>query len=101
MSDSVDGEVDYKESYFKALEENEVIGNAASNLLEENNGLRMALEAELFSGEEFSALLDLLMVVDPWPKQVNRNVIKNMANDEAIRLGYWDWIDAYHNFERK
>jgi hypothetical protein len=100
MSDSVDGEVDYKESYFKVLEENEVIGNAANNLLEENNGLRMALEAEIKSGEEFAALLDLLMVVDPWPEQVNRDAIKGMADSEAARLGYKDWLDAYHNFER-
>lgn len=45
---------------------------------------------------EFRALLDLMVVSDPFPTDVNRDVIENLLDREAIARGHTNWVDAYH-----
>ncbi len=49
---------------------------------------------------EFRAFLDLLMCSDPWPVKdgcgANQQILINFANQESIKQGYIDWLDAYH-----
>jgi len=50
-----------------------------------------------FSAQEFSVLLKLLMVADPWPlSEVDRDTIVEMMNEEAKSRNYDDWVHAYH-----
>ena len=59
------------------------------------------LEVEM-SKHEFRAFLDLLMCSDPWPVSdgcgANEKILINFANEESIKQGHIDWIDAYHRF---
>ena len=50
------------------------------------------------TNRQYRAFLDLLMVADPWPveDEENHQIMIDMANDEAEKRGYTDWIDAYH-----
>ena len=56
--------------------------------------------------EQFRALLDLFICADPWPvPKINgkvpdnsHEVIEELLNEEARKVGYSDWVDAYHNF---
>lgn len=48
----------------------------------------------------FKEFLDLLMVLDPWPKELSKEseqLLKTWADSEAIGKGYTNWIDAYHD----
>lgn len=52
-----------------------------------------------FSAQEFGALMNLMMVSDPYPNaSVEETRLKDMLNEEARVRGYDDWIDAYHAF---
>ena len=46
--------------------------------------------------EEFRALLDLLMVSDPWPLTSGRGALEAFADRIAVARGYADWVEAYH-----
>lgn len=47
---------------------------------------------------EYRALLDALMVSDPWPDKCFE-VLEAYANVMAVHLGYQDWIVAYHELK--
>lgn len=42
----------------------------------------------------FRELLNLLMCADPAPCGVDQ--LKGFANEQSQRLGYADWIEAFH-----
>lgn len=44
------------------------------------------------------ALLDALMVSDPWPDPCFQ-VLEGYANEASQWYGYEDWIDAYHKLK--
>ena len=45
---------------------------------------------------EFRALLDLLMVSDPWPlDKAGEVILKAFADKEAKKRGFDNWIEAY------
>ena len=49
------------------------------------------------SAQEFGALLELVMVSDPWPtEQLDEQRIKEMLNEEAQSRNYEGWVEAYH-----
>ena len=50
---------------------------------------------------QFKALLDLLMVSDPWPldEQAHRALLA-YANAESGKRGYDGWIHAFHEIDR-
>lgn len=50
--------------------------------------------------EEYAAFLRLLMCSDPWPVDDAGTLVtlNGLANKEAVRRGYADWIDAYHRW---
>lgn len=48
--------------------------------------------------KEFRALLDALMVSDPWPDKCF-NILEDYANKVSTYYGYSDWIEAYHKLE--
>lgn len=46
---------------------------------------------------QFRALLNLMMVSDPWPLSgTDSFLLETLATDEARRRNYKDWIEAYH-----
>lgn len=47
---------------------------------------------------EFRALLDMLMVSDPWPEPCF-TVLEEYANKVGKIYGFKNWIDAYHEFK--
>ncbi len=50
----------------------------------------------------YRAILDLLMCSDPYPVPddgVGQEILIALANDEAKKRGYGDWVVAYHEFE--
>jgi len=49
----------------------------------------------------FRALLDLLMVSDPWPLQdsESQKLLDDFADSESRARGYDGWVVAYHKFE--
>jgi len=49
---------------------------------------------------QFRALLDLMMVCDPWPLEDNgsRNELLRLLTNEAKKRGYDDSLAAYHAF---
>lgn len=48
---------------------------------------------------QFRVLLDLMMVIDPWPlSDVDHRVFIQLLRNEAKAIGYDDEIAAYHNF---
>ena len=52
-----------------------------------------------FSASEYSALMNLMMVSDPWPTtEIQKRTITDLLNEEAKRRNYDDWIEAYHAF---
>jgi len=52
-----------------------------------------------FSDFEFRTLLDLYMVVDPWPlTDLHEWQFRKMLETEAKRRGFRNWVQAYHNF---
>lgn len=50
--------------------------------------------------KEFRAFMDLLMCSDPWPvdDKNNQAIIEALADKEAKRRQFGDWITAYHMF---
>lgn len=47
--------------------------------------------------KEFSVLCSLIIVSDPWPLSMEDKVILEcFADTEASRLGFDNWIEAYH-----
>jgi len=50
---------------------------------------------------EFRIFMDLLMVSDPWPLVSGKDEMDELADKEAMRRGFDDWIDAYHRHEPK
>ena len=46
---------------------------------------------------EYRAFLDLLMCSDPYPCQ-GEEILKNLADHEARKRDFEDWIAAYHFF---
>ncbi len=55
------------------------------------------------SDNEFKAFMTLLMCSDPWPvpdqgEGDGEAVLKELAEQEAVKRGYTDWISAYHHF---
>lgn len=49
------------------------------------------------SAQEFSVLLRLLMVSDPWPLgEIDRDRLVEMMNEESRSRNYDDWVHAYH-----
>ena len=57
------------------------------------------------NNREFSEFVKLLMCCDPWPvkhengtrSHDNEVTIKAWADNEARRLGFDNWIDAYYS----
>lgn len=49
---------------------------------------------------EFRALMNLLMCSDPWPTAnwEDEEHLKGLANYEAAKRGFENWIIAYHDF---
>ena len=51
---------------------------------------------------EFRALLNLMMVSDPWPLSKEENdILEHMLDTEARVRGYDGWIVAYHEMPRR
>lgn len=60
-------------------------------------------EVSLLTGNEFRALLDLVMCSDPWPIKgmagaAAQTTLKELLNREAKRRGCISWVEAYHRF---
>lgn len=51
------------------------------------------------SNHVFRALLDLVMVSDPWPLVYGNDLICALLDEEARKRGFDDWIHAYHKME--
>jgi hypothetical protein len=52
------------------------------------------------SNEEFRALLDLMMVSDPWPLNVPEyEALEGLFARESDARGFASWIVAYHELE--
>lgn len=50
------------------------------------------------SEREFRILLNWFMVSDPWPlSKEDNDEIRSMLDEESVRRGFSDWVDAYHN----
>lgn len=48
--------------------------------------------------QQFEALLDLMMCSDPWPLQDEaRESLIGLANSEAKKRHYDDWVDAFNS----
>lgn len=46
---------------------------------------------------QFKCFLEWLMCSDPWPASPEgRETMEALANEEAWRRKYRDWIEAYH-----
>jgi hypothetical protein len=46
---------------------------------------------------QLRVFMALLMCSDPWPlEHSTRDVMVGLANEEAERRGFDDWIEAYH-----
>lgn len=45
---------------------------------------------------EFSILLELCMVSDPWPLNSGQDVLENLLTAEANVRSFSDWVEAYH-----
>lgn len=55
-------------------------------------------EEPILSAQEFSALMNLMMVSDPWPiSDIEGDRIVDMLNEEARSRDYKDWVEAYHD----
>lgn len=48
---------------------------------------------------EYRHFLNLIMCSDPYPCK-GESDMKNLANKEAIKRGYENWIIAYHEFNK-
>jgi len=46
--------------------------------------------------QQFTVLMSLAMVSDPWPLQSGLTDIDALLDDEARNRGFCDWIEAYH-----
>ena len=57
------------------------------------------------SDEQYRALLDLMMCSDPWPvtgdDTENQVLVTELANTEAVKRGYENWVDAYHEHNKR
>jgi hypothetical protein len=52
----------------------------------------------MMNEQELKALVTLMMVSDPWPiDEDSRDLLVNFAEEQALKLGYTDFIDAYHS----
>lgn len=52
--------------------------------------------------QEFRTFMDLMMVSDPWPLGIaEHNDMLGLANREAEKRGYENWIVAYHEMLRE
>ena len=48
----------------------------------------------------FRALLDLLMISDPWPlDEKSHDELRCFADKESRLRGHDDWIEAYHDYK--
>ena len=45
---------------------------------------------------ELRQLINWMMVSDPWPDGVDRQVIEDLLDGESRKAGFSDWIEAYH-----
>lgn len=57
----------------------------------------------VLTGTQFRALMDLIMVSDPWPledDEFSQNTLIDLANKEAHARSFDSWIDAYHELPR-
>lgn len=51
------------------------------------------------SDEQFRALMNLIMLSDPTPlPQPEDEAIQQLADEEAQKRGFLNWIEAYHRF---
>jgi hypothetical protein len=48
--------------------------------------------------EQLRAFVYLLMCADPWPvdDENNQLIVDAFADEEAMRHGFNDWVEAYH-----
>jgi len=52
------------------------------------------------SPQVFRVLLDLFMCSDPWPMDDSSHaVMLAFVESESKRLGFSDWIEAFHGLE--
>ena len=59
-------------------------------------------QARLIPTPAYRALLDLLMVTDPWPLDAASHAdILDFADAEAERRGLENWVAAYHSIKRE
>ena len=50
---------------------------------------------------QYRVFLDLMMVSDPWPlEKADGEILTRLADNEANRRGYENWIVAYHEHLR-
>lgn len=46
---------------------------------------------------ELAVLCEWLMVADPWPlTDIQRSMMEDFADREAVKHGFKDWLDCYH-----
>lgn len=48
---------------------------------------------------EFKIFMDLLMCSDPWPMASGQDEMEALANKEAVKRGFPDWVTATHLFK--
>jgi hypothetical protein len=52
----------------------------------------------MITQEQLIALMALRMCSDPWPtgNEMDMTIIDEFLNNESIKHGFTDWIEAYH-----
>lgn len=50
---------------------------------------------------EFKIFMDLLMCSDPWPMVSGQDEMTDLADREAKKRGFPDWVTACHLFHPK
>ena len=48
---------------------------------------------------ELRQLLNWMLVSDPWPDGVDRQVVENFLNNQARMFGFGSWVEAYHQLK--
>lgn len=54
----------------------------------------------MIDDKTFRAMLALMMDSDPWPVHdsgASHEIMTTFVDSEAIKRGYSDWVDAYHD----
>ena len=52
------------------------------------------------SDEEFRALVDLLIWIDPWSYgRSSQSILEGLADSEAKKRNFDNWIVAFHEFK--